>query len=867
MHRSYVCASRCAPALALLVAFGQGVAAGQTTDVRTRDRLRGFSDDELAAAKQATPPRPDPPLGTPIPRRVHVTGRVHVDANANGALDPGEPGLARVLVTNGQDVTRTASDGGYAFQFEIGRETHCRFVVVTRPTGYRPTGPYFLRIPFAEERTTYRADFGFAECPHARRREFWFIVTSDSQFTRPEEMIPTAKDYAQMTDTPGDPAFLLTVGDLTMSGTHYQWDMYDRIRGASKIRVYDVFGGHDGNCLTPRGTAHYEFRIGPPYYSWDYGGVHFVQFVTELHYLTPAARARQQAWLAADLRAIPKGSPVIVATHYPLPGEWFDRRRAEGVKVLCQLAGHWHVVQAGSRGGVPVLISAPARGQDWGAYSRAYRWVHVTPQGVRTELRIAGQYQRLEVIAPGLTARLGPGPLMVLAYDSARKIRSVTCRAIAPDGRSRSPGLTQKGDWSWHGTFAPDVAGDWRFELEATDSTGAVWKRRQSIRVVNARPTAPRLGDDFGWLLAGRPPRRISRGPGAPLYPLWIRHAGSVHVLHASPVVAGGRLYVAVTNPNAGAPGSGVLCVDAKTGTEIWRARTPLGDIRGPVTVHEGRVFAVSGEGWIAAFDAMTGRSLWARPLKPEYQLGRPLAIIQTPPAPTPLGLLVSDWQSPQFLLGATTGRQIAQIDGNVGTYVAFATAYDGVMYAARRGGAMAVQLPSGKQAWSVEEKARSTSAGIVVDGRYLYTASSAVKALDAATGKLRWQTAVPNVGRRNPIPVVWDDIVLVNGTDLTAVDLGTGKQRWVVKCAREPNRFERSRRQAMAGSSTPIVAGTLAYVGHDDTSIRAVRRDGTVLWEHRFGTPVKTDPVVSGNLLFVHDYAGNLWCFGPAAD
>ena len=67
-------------------------------------------------------------------------------------------------------------------------------------------------------------------------------------------------------------------------------------------------------------------------------------------------------------------------------------------------------------------------------------------------------------------------------------------------------------------------------------------------------------------------------------------------------------------------------------------------------------------------------------------------------------------------------------------------------------------------------------------------------------------------------------------------------------------------------GSSTPIVAGDLAYFGHDDTSIRAVRRDGQVVWEYRLGTPIKTDPVVSGNLLFVHDYAGNLWCFAPAA-
>ena len=73
--------------------------------------------------------------------------------------------------------------------------------------------------------------------------------------------------------------------------------------------------------------------------------------------------------------------------------------------------------------------------------------------------------------------------------------------------------------------------------------------------------------------------------------------------------------------------------------------------------------------------------------------------------------------------------------------------------------------------------------------------------------------------------------------------------------------------RQAMAGSSTPIVVGDHAFFGHDDTSIRAINREGDVVWEHRLGTPIKTAPAISGNKLFVHDYAGNLWCFaGPAA-
>ncbi len=67
---------------------------------------------------------------------------------------------------------------------------------------------------------------------------------------------------------------------------------------------------------------------------------------------------------------------------------------------------------------------------------------------------------------------------------------------------------------------------------------------------------------------------------------------------------------------------------------------------------------------------------------------------------------------------------------------------------------------------------------------------------------------------------------------------------------------------ETMAGNSMPLVAGDPAWFGHDDTSIRAVNRDGDVVWERVVGASVKTAPIITGNLLLVHDYAGNLWCF-----
>ena len=828
----------------------------------TRDLLRGYSDAELREATRAIPRRPEPALGKPRPRLCVVMGAVYVDRNANGRRDAGEPGLPGVMVSDGEKVVRTSALGEFRFRIRFDENPHHRFVVVTRPTGYRPTGDFFLRIPFDKPGTEFTFNCGFAVDPASAKREFWFMTASDSQFTSIEQMIPIAKDYAQVTAAPGGPAFLATAGDLTMTGSQFEWDMYDRIRGSSKIRVYEGFGGHDGNCLDPRCTVSFEQRIGPPFYSWDYGGVHFIQFVTETYYLRSAAQLRQRDWLNADLKALPRGMPVIAISHYPLSAAWFDQRKAEGINVICQIGAHYHVVHAGSRRQVQILNSAPARGHDWGAYTRTYRWVYVGPKGIRSRLRVAGQYKRLRVVAPGPRAVAGRQPLVVLAYDSSLLVKSVICRWTAPDGKVTMSKLNPQGDWSWHGVFEPATAGRWLCELRAKDVTGKEWRRQQAIEVGSKVAPRPRCGDDFPWILAGSPPRRLESGPSAPLVPVWVTHTGSVHVLHNSPVVAGGRVYVSIGNPNAGTPGTGVLCLDANTGKRIWRTASPRGDIRGPVSVHKGVVYASLAEGWVAAFNADSGKLLWAKPLNSSYREGRPLAIINTPPVPTRHGLLVNDWQKPLVLLDYATGQQLSRPPGNVGSYAAFATVFDDVLYSVRRGGGMAVRFPGGQPVWTIDETSRSTSAPIVVDGKLIYTGSSGIRVRDAATGKLIWQKGLLNSGYQNAVPVVWDDQILANAADMHLLDLSTGATRHTVPCGREADRFLRSRRQALAGSSAPIIAGDLAWFGHDDTSVRGINREGKVVWEHRLGTPIKTAPVISGNLLLVHDYAGNLWCF-----
>ena len=107
-----------------------------------------------------------------------MQGQVYEDKNANGKRDAGEVGLPNIMVSDGDRVNRTARDGGYQFKIQILKEPHQRFVMVTRPTGFKPTGIFFGRIPFDEKATSYSFDFGFVRDAESEKREFWFMAAS-----------------------------------------------------------------------------------------------------------------------------------------------------------------------------------------------------------------------------------------------------------------------------------------------------------------------------------------------------------------------------------------------------------------------------------------------------------------------------------------------------------------------------------------------------------------------------------------------------------------------------------------------------------------------------------------------------------------
>jgi len=174
---------------------------------------------------------------------VAVTGAAFDDANGNGTRDPDEGGLAGIVVSDGKAVVRTPASGEFSFDIEVEEN---RFVFVVAPSGHRSTTPFALRLSPVDTAASRETAFGLADDAPSRQSDFTFLVTADSQFTSRAEAELLREEFAQIASVDCDPAFFFNVGDLTMSGTAAELDLYRFALEPFTIPVYHVFGGHDG---------------------------------------------------------------------------------------------------------------------------------------------------------------------------------------------------------------------------------------------------------------------------------------------------------------------------------------------------------------------------------------------------------------------------------------------------------------------------------------------------------------------------------------------------------------------------------------------------------------------------------------------
>jgi Icc protein len=179
------------------------------------------------------------------------------------------------------------------------------------------------------------------------------------------------------------------------------FDMYDKTQQDLSLKVYHTIGNHDVVGLYPKsgvdpsdsqyGKKYYRDHIGKTYYSFDHKGVHFI--VLDSIGMTPdrsyegRVDAEQLAWLATDLQALPKSTPVIVSVHIPLVSAMDNyvpepatpplhhattvanssevTKLFEGHNVLGVFQGHTHINERVEWHGVPYITGGAVSGNWW----------------------------------------------------------------------------------------------------------------------------------------------------------------------------------------------------------------------------------------------------------------------------------------------------------------------------------------------------------------------------------------------------------------------------------------------------------------------------------------------------------------------
>lgn len=253
-----------------------------------------------------------------------VSGVVFVDANGNGTRDTGEPGLSHIVVSNQDAVVTTDAAGSY----RLPRGTS-GVVFVSVPDGYRAVGSFWRPV------TGTMANVDFAVSAIASPTEFTFIHASDTHLA-PASLVRTERLRALADSL--DPAFVIITGDLVKDAlrvgeteaTGY-YELFTREAALFRSPVWTVPGNHENfgieRAQSKVSVAHrlygrrmYRHYRGPDYYSFNFGGVHFVGLNTvdiDDQWYYGHVDSLQLAWLERDLAAVPPAMPVVTFNHIP----------------------------------------------------------------------------------------------------------------------------------------------------------------------------------------------------------------------------------------------------------------------------------------------------------------------------------------------------------------------------------------------------------------------------------------------------------------------------------------------------------------------------------------------------------------------
>jgi Icc protein len=261
------------------------------------------------------------------PNTIGLAGTVFLDKNGNGVKDANEQGIAGVAVSDQVNVVLTDASGRY----HLTGVKENGIVFVSTPSGYAAQQSFWQSIPVGQNDA--QINFGLKKI--ADTKEFSFIQASDTHIS--EKTVDRTQMFRAVVDSV-KPDFVIVTGDLVRDALRVSekeatgyYELYrDQLRQFS-FPVWNVPGNHENfgierhlSLVSPKnplyGRNMYHHYFGPDYYSFNYGGVHFiglnsVDFEDTWYY--GHVDSVQVEWLKKDLATVPRDMPVVTFNHIP----------------------------------------------------------------------------------------------------------------------------------------------------------------------------------------------------------------------------------------------------------------------------------------------------------------------------------------------------------------------------------------------------------------------------------------------------------------------------------------------------------------------------------------------------------------------
>ena len=572
-------------------------------------------------------------------------------------------GVADVCVSNGREVVQTDIHG----QYKLPRRPEDRFVFITVPSRYVAADSFYIDLKKADG-----FDFVLKHHPESERTSFAFVQITDMHISVERRAFAShlEEDLAQIHREVGDRArFIVASGDLTAGGQWEEYEAYFQAITTSRLPVYNAPGNHDDDTEV-QGVNFMDF-LGPLYYSFDYGPLHFIVYDGEGDLRRDGAH--QDLWMRADLEMQPPSKPVVIINHFPWGSEFYDQWKS--YPIIATLSGHWHSSRLYVDGGI-VHYNTPSLGFGGIDQSpRAYRLFTYEQGRLKTESRAlvpSGIFSGISFRPhpdnlPGVVQRFGatnpaPDEEWPLFHGNARRT------GIAATGPQPPLSLAWRaGSGGAIHMASPVVAEGSIFQStkneDALSGNGlvALDAREGALRWRHSTDTSIKRAPAYcdGRLFAVTTTGQVLALTGGNGRPQWTYQLGdaSQRWVYSSPLTGSGRVYIGVSShfvalgqesgdviwhredfgpndflPSYTSPAAygeyivvafysqpiNLTVLEAATGKTVWAKAEgkPYHMYSTPVVGEDGTVYTISG-GAVRAFDLETGELEWEVPLTP----------------------------------------------------------------------------------------------------------------------------------------------------------------------------------------------------------------------------------------------------------